>query len=593
MEKYIFLGLILYFTSYFFYIYFSHGLGHKAAYLQLRRFLPCAILAVLPIYLTLSPIISKPYLISMGIGLLWIVTYPLLYFFTYNKSSSDFGFHFDIVFGLYFIGWSISLKLLLNYFDFFHTFTIFILSLFEVTIFSIILFQWIYYSIYRTCINDNAIMLIRETDFNETIEFYKSLPLLIQIITPFILSAAFFEIFLCNISIIQINTLSISTLALLVIITIFLTFYLWNTKKGVFIRTGIIELILDVQNYIQETKQYNTYLQQRLSNLEVITQNLHSNSPSTIIIIIGESESKDYMSAFCDYEYNTTPWLKDNKNINNFILFTNAYACKDQTVPALERALTEANQYNTKKFSESCSIIDIARFAGYKTYWFSNQGNIGSAETAITLIANTADKAVWTKQNLNQFQYDETLLDYLKELDPNENNFVVLHFIGNHFNFINRYPPNFATFSQPGKYDLIPNYLDSIAYTDYVLKKITEYASKKLNLQALLYFSDHATIPDKRRSPNFDGFGVVRIPMFTYFSNNYIETNKEIYNILRKHQHHYFTNDLIYELVCGILNIKSNHYDETNSLASAKYKFTKETLLTDLGKKSIKDDIRT
>ena len=149
MEKYIFLGLILYFTSYFFYIYFSHGLGHKAAYLQLRRFLPCAILAVLPIYLTLSPIISKPYLISMGIGLLWIVTYPLLYFFTYNKSSSDFGFHFDIVFGLYFIGWSISLKLLLNYFDFFHTFTIFILSLFEVTIFSIILFQWIYYSIYR------------------------------------------------------------------------------------------------------------------------------------------------------------------------------------------------------------------------------------------------------------------------------------------------------------------------------------------------------------------------------------------------------------------------------------------------------------
>ena len=147
-------------------------------------------------------------------------------------------------------------------------------------------------------------MLIRETDFNETIEFYKSLPLLIQIITPFILSAAFFEIFLCNISIIQINTLSISTLALLVIITIFLTFYLWNTKKGVFIRTGIIELILDVQNYIKETKQYNTYLQQRLSNLEVITQNLHSNSPSTIIIIIGESESKDYMSAFCDYEYN-------------------------------------------------------------------------------------------------------------------------------------------------------------------------------------------------------------------------------------------------------------------------------------------------
>ena len=48
--------------------------------------------------------------------------------------------------------------------------------------------------------------------------------------------------------------------------------------------------------------------------------------------------------------------------------------------------------------------------------------------------------------------------------------------MGNHFNFINRYPQNFAKFSTPNKYDLIPNYLDSIAYTDYVLQQITNFA---------------------------------------------------------------------------------------------------------------------
>ena len=113
-----------------------------------------------------------------------------------------------------------------------------------------------------------------------------------------------------------------------------------------------------------------------------------------------------------------------------------------------------------------------------------------------------------------------------------KNNFVVVHLKGNHFNFINRYPQSFAKFSEPGKYDLINNYIDSIAYTDYILQKIWEYGKEKLNMQAMLYFSDHATIPDKRRSPDFGGFGTVRIPMFTYFSDNYIEKYPETYQAL-------------------------------------------------------------
>ena len=48
---------------------------------------------------------------------------------------------------------------------------------------------------------------------------------------------------------------------------------------------------------------------------------------------------------------------------------------------------------------------------------------------------------------------------------------------------------------------------------------------------------------------------------------------------------------MAYELICGILDIKSNHYDESNSLASTQYKYTKDMLMTDLGKLHIIDDI--
>lgn len=171
-----------------------------------------------------------------------------------------------------------------------------------------------------------------------------------------------------------------------------------------------------------------------------------------------------------------------------------AYSCRGQTVPSLERAFTEVNQYNDKKFYESCSFVDVARKAGFKISWFSNQSHIGAADTPVTLVANTADRAEWTKLHLNQTQYDESLVPYLKEIDPKKNNFIVFHLKGSHFNYINRYPQSFARFSQPDKYDLIPNYLDSIAYTDYVLQQIWEYAAEHLNLQAMVYFSDHAVM---------------------------------------------------------------------------------------------------
>lgn len=590
MYPYLAFAAFLYLFSYLIYVNLSHGLGHKAEYLQLRRFFPCAVLAVLPMYLTQLPLNSYPYMTSLFVGFSWIITFPLLYFLTYHKNSSDFGFHLDTVFGLYIIGWLISLKICAYYFNYLPVVFIFIISTIEFMLLIILLFQIIYYFIYKTCINDSAIALIRETDNNEALEFFKSLPLIVKLISPLCLVLLAFGIYYCNNSPLIIDSLPTYNLYTLIAILIFLTMYLWNTKKGVFIRTGIVELFLDVSKYIQETKRYTHELNTRLKNLQVKSQNEFANKPTTIILVVGESESRDYMSAFCKCEYNTTPWLSEFNSSPNCLLFKNAYACKDQTVPVLEHALTEANQYNAKKFYESCSIIDIAKKAGYKTYWFSNQGHIGSAETAITLIANTADKAEWTKQNLNQFQYDESLIDYLKTVDSTENNFIILHLMGSHFNFINRYPQSCAHFSKPNKYDLIPNYLDSIAYTDSLLNRIIKYAKDNLNLNALVYFSDHATIPDKRRSPNFGGFATVRIPLFIFLSNNYITNHSNVYTALKENQDKYWTNDLLYDLMCGIFDIKSNHFDEENSLTSFSYKYRKEDLKTNLGSLSIKDD---
>lgn len=593
-NKYFILMLALYILPYLFYVSVSHGLGHKAEYLQLRRFIPCAILAVLPVALANVPLTSPMFLTSFITGIAWIITYPFLYFITYRKNSSDFGFHLDTVFGLYVIGWLMSLKILVINFTILPYIILPIISTIEFLILLIPIAQWIYYYLYHSCISEDGMSMIQDTHYNEIIEFFKQFSVLFNII---IFSLVFFVygiIVFLNLKFDYIN-LTLTQLIPILVTTLFLTYYLWKNgekakQQGVFVRTGIIELYLDVKTYLKTSLLYQTNMQERIKDLTVTPSQPQFSKPSTIIMVIGESESRDYMSAFTDYPVETTPWLSAKKADKHFILYPNAYSCEANTVRSLERALTEFNQYNNKQFYTSCSVIDIAHKAGYTTHWYSNQGHLGSADTPVTLVANTSGTAKWTKQNLNQVQYDEALLDYLDEVDPTKNNFVVIHLKGNHFNFINRYPQSFAKFSEPGKYDLIPNYIDSIRYTDYILQKIWEYGTQKLNLQAMLYFSDHATIPDKRRAPDFGGFATVRIPMFTYFSDEYITKFPKTVNTLRQNENQYFTNDLAYDLMCGIFNIKSNHFDESNLFSSPLYKFTRETLKTNLGKIAIKDD---
>lgn len=162
--------------------------------------------------------------------------------------------------------------------------------------------------------------------------------------------------------------------------------------------------------------------------------------------------------------------------------------------------------------------------------------------------------------------------------------------MGSHDNFQTRYPEKFTIWGTPGKYDLIDNYDNSLAYTDHLLKEIYTYATEHLNLQSLVYFSDHSTIPDKRRQPNFTDFLTVRIPMFIYLSDNYQKKYPDISIALRQHEQYFWTNDLIYDLMCGIMNVESPNYDITQSLTSIKYRFSRDNLTTLLGQLPLSAD---
>lgn len=312
------------------------------------------------------------------------------------------------------------------------------------------------------------------------------------------------------------------------------------------------------------------------------------------VLVIGESATRDHFSAF-GYERKTTPWMDSVKGKDGFYLFKNAYACYSATTKALAYALTSANQYTGKEFAQSPSLLEVAKAAGYKTVWLSNQVRFGERDNPNTVIAEGANESIWLNSHLgvtllSDFP-DGMLVEKWPSIQKADDMVVIFHLMGSHNSYQDRFPPEFAKFT--GVNTQVNEYDGSLLYTDYVLQKIYEDMSKEPNFQAMVYFSDHGDAIDSghfHSSANFE-WQMARIPLFVALSPQYAKTHPEICAQLKAHESLAFTNDLIFDLMMGLTRLQGEGiYDEKNDLSSAAYDGRAERFLTMYGKKHILED---
>ncbi len=591
-KQIIFYSIILFALLFAYYVLTSNGLGNKPFYLQLRRFIPMSIICVLAVSAALAQVRAAFFSSFIIASMSWLFAYPLMYKLTFNASVPFFSHHFDIVFACYSFAGLTLLTLLALHYKLSQAWSC-MLSVLQTALMLLPLLELAYYIYYGNCITEAAILAIYQTNPDEAREFilqnlgYSGIAICGVILLAMLV--AFYRLNKKTLVLAPGSKLSPKLALSFAITGLAATVYAFGNALP---QAGIMQLNSDIRGYFATLNQFTVEHNKTLQDLQVAAPAKASPKPGTVIVVIGESASRTFMSAYDNPRTanDTTPWLRQQKTNNDFIIFKNAYTSRVNTVLALERALTEKNQYNDKEFNKSATILDIAYKAGYYTSWYSNQGTTDISDTPNTVVGKTADTSKWTCQDINASQYDGTLLNYLKEVDPHKNNFVVLHFMGSHDNYQNRYPPEFAKWGDPSKNEPPLNYDNSLYYSDYVLSQIYAYAKEHLNLQVMLYFSDHGTVPSGRRNPDMNPFAANRIPMFVYLSPEYQSLYPQTTAALNNNKDKYFTNDLVYDMVCGLLNIKSNRYDETQSIASDKYKFTRETLKTNLGATPLTDD---
>lgn len=555
---------------------------------------------------------SRAHLPNLLTGFAWSAAFPLFYTWTYQRQWFMSLIYYDFAVGTAIFIFLVSATIILRV-----PLIICALNLFFLLI---PLVELIYYCMTWHCLSPASLMAIYLTNWHEAGEFLRAmigLPTLAIIFLLIGLTLRFF--YRSHKKFLQSLTLDGKKILAAVVALIgslsALIYYVPQTSMA-----GLYKTVTD---YAEQTQLYSQNRAERLADLKISAENPLN---GTIILVIGESASRDYMHAYNpEFPFEDTPWLENKlektlpiKNLpedakinpdykasedntpnlaptdGKFIIFSNVYASWTQTVPVLQRALTEQSQYNDKEFFESVSIIDVAKKAGFKTYWFSNQGRYGEFDSAITLVAKTADVSEWTDDTFDFSELeDEILLKFFERVDPHEKNFIVFHLMGSHIYYNSRYPRRFKkweTKNGSGMMLAAPSYANSILYTDFVLSRIFDYAKANLNLQAMIYFSDHGEDLEISHNPDVFRFEMLRIPMFIYFSPEYEEILPNRAATLEKNREKHFTNDMFYDTLCGLIDASSNRYDAEQDFSSAEYKFTRETLTTMLGQHKLTED---
>ncbi|MBN6065455.1 sulfatase-like hydrolase/transferase [Aggregatibacter actinomycetemcomitans] len=208
------------------------------------------------------------------------------------------------------------------------------------------------------------------------------------------------------------------------------------------------------------------------------------------VLIIGESARRDYMSSY-GFKLPTTPFLdKTNGYINAGYI---------SAAPATYHSLLNTLHFKPKdkgKKDYSFNIITLAKAAGIKTFWLSNQGSIGKYDTLASRLGAGADFHYFTKKggfitnNTDDLKLVDEFKIKLKEKDyQNDTRLFVIHLMGSHRNFCQRVKKDERKLEFIN--ESLSCYVNSILKTDKLIEEIVSLLKSENESYSLIYFSDH------------------------------------------------------------------------------------------------------
>ena len=343
----------------------------------------------------------------------------------------------------------------------------------------------------------------------------------------------------------------------------------------------------------------NLIKQKEESNFLGMTHNTTVNEPLKVVIILGESARADLMSAY-GYERPTTSWLDSmSKNSKDVVLFNDVCSSASNTILSCQRIFTYWNNTPRQQWYDFPDLTNTLAHCGYYTQWITNQkvSNLYAVERMLATNAHDIHATYSATNNRKNGSkdlllepYDEVLLPELEHYDglrnttkKNRHSLTVIHLMGSHAYYHQRKPKTFDYFKAKDMKECLTDgaksqkaeYLNTLRYTDYILKKMIQHYSSQRAL--VFYFSDHGEMVDEPQQPGYFGHGTnvdhpsVDVPFFVYASPQLRKEHPELWERIKKAQFRpistaWFTNSLT-----SLLGIHTKYNDERYNFFSDKF----------------------
>ncbi len=242
-----------------------------------------------------------------------------------------------------------------------------------------------------------------------------------------------------------------------------------------------------------------------IAKLDALEVRYAGPASNTVAVVMGESIHRGNWSLY-GYPRPTSPTL--DARAEDMIVFRNVRAADSNTVGAFRHMMTAQDRTNGLKAEDEPSVVLLAKRAGYKTFWISNQHD----RYINTRFAQEADVVALLNQGgrRSDSSLDERLLPaWIEALqDPAPKKFIVVHMLGAHPHYEQRRPPHLKPFTglsdtvseqmrQAGRMPWIVSlrneYDNALRYHDRVVSSLLDRfkATNQDRPGFFLYTSDH------------------------------------------------------------------------------------------------------
>lgn len=444
--------------------------------------------------------------------------------------------------------------------------------------------EMFYISLFKSTINRSEFYIIYETYFDEIIEFFHDS---LKYKTSFILVSIFyFGGFLGLIKIYgTVNRKTLRYLPLVVICLMMVTLSIERARTEAVENNIAIKFIQSYISYAKSKEQLKGIAAATLEEIENVWVNRGHNENEVHVLILGESTSRTHMGLY-GYKRDTNPKL--SKMRDELYIFRDVISPHSHTIPIIKKVFTFSNSENEN--IDSKSLIQYLRKAGYKTYWISNQYK---GDAFVDLIAESSDVTFFVNKKENYIGKkcldSNVFLPLSIALKENvKKKFIVIHLLGTHGNYRERYPSSFMKFTSSLRQNkdwswMLNEYDNAVLYNDYIVSTIIKKIKKEGVLSTVLYFSDHGEdvyeVGDfALHTESLATYPMFTIPFILWLSPQYKKANREVSSNLNTYlDRKYMTDDVIHSIF-ELLNIQTAHYKESKSIFNKKFEYRKRKI---------------